>query len=370
MELPPNIVKFIELAGGNICNYQNPLFFTDMVTNSFRNKRTLEQDMEVVEYVRSNIELLTVHIKGHPIFDYFFDKAINLSGKQCFGAIVMEMVLHLRRNIINNEESAPESADILSDRTYIYRLQSNIFNHFELFKFMVAAGFDLGDESFLINSIISRGEVEKLKILEPFINLAGTAETQFPFVFATALKFGRHEVIRYLRQLKLDPSAVRFGRVLDLEHYEDNPKYVFYRSFAAVLPNLETPIVGSKQNYNDAFHAILECLPAGTPTLSTLDIWAENARLRIYSWDKLYFKEVFDILNPHLTKRIPLSHDFGEFNSDVFGREWSDRHCLIEHCLQLESRLSELEGRNSFLHQRLRIEMGEMKIDFELDNEI
>lgn len=370
MELPSKVTKFIELAGGHTSNYQNPLFFGDLITSSFR-KRTREQDMQLVDYVRMNRELLIVHIKGSPIFDYFFGKTIQLSQTakdyEFWLSVLFEMILLLRQMLIGDENrTVLGAADIFNDRSYIYRLQSTVFNHYELFRFLIAAGFDIGEEKFLVYSIISRGEVDKLKSLEPLINLKTTAVTRFQGVFATALKFGRHEVIDYLTvQLKLSPDSPAFGRVLDLEHYEDNPKYVFYRAFSAVLPNLETPIIGAKQNYREAFRKLLGF--GGSITLSTLDLWTATASSKVYSWDNLSFKDVFEVLLPHLKEHIPISHDFGEFNSIVFGREWSDRLCLIERCLQLETQVFELENKNNFLLSRLAKDT-QLEFDPEFDS--
>jgi len=113
---------------------------------------------------------------------------------------------------------------ILSDKKYVNRLQSNCRNHNHLFKYFIEeTTFDQGDREFLVYSAIARGELYKLRVL---FN-AGYDLATYRGIFDVALRYGRNEVVRYLRFThKLDPN--KYGHVLDFDNYKKDHRYIYY----------------------------------------------------------------------------------------------------------------------------------------------
>jgi len=95
-------------------------------------------------------------------------------------------------------------------------------------------------------------------------------------------------------------------------------------------------IIEGKQDYVRSLQMILKYYSYPI-TISTIETWCEVIKSKRYRWDSVNFKDILELLRPHMEKAIPLTHDFGQFNEDVFGFEWSDRKCIIEQYLHLQS---------------------------------
>lgn len=338
-ELPSKIVQFIKLAGGDHLSFNSSIFFYDLVA-SFHPKRTIEQEKELVSFIEQNPEILTYKLKKNLVFDYFFDKVTKVSHSiklYDFWLSSLIRIIDLLKDI--------DAEDILQNKTYIYRVQSNIHNHTELFDYILNyTDFYVDDPEYLTYSIIARDELNKLKILEKIFNIA-----EFKGVFDVALRFGRIRIVKYLKYtLKLDIND--YGHILEFENYTPNYRYVYYKTGLNQL-STNAAIIGSQQNYVDSIKRILESYEHKV-TVATLDIWADLARSKVNKWDKINFKEVVDVFRPYIHSSIPLSHDFKEFNYDVFGKEWSDRKCIIEYCKQLENQLDDLQQKHDYLLNR------------------
>jgi len=338
--------EFIKLAGGNNTVVRTKLFYFDLVNLYYNTKRSAEQELQLFKYTLHNPEILTMKIGENTIFNYFFDKATK-----SFNVISMyEFWQATLLSIIDIIQVLPNCDDILGDHTYIYRLQSGIIGHSGLFKYMIINGnFSIGDPDFLVYSVIARGEKEKLHTLSEILELDNIG--QFPGIFDVAVKHGRYEIIKYLvEECNIDIS--QYGKVLEFPHYPDTHKCMFYQNGLYTIDNKDIPILGSKQSYVDTIKYILNDYKYAI-TIETLQRWASAVRDKYYYWDKINFKDIIEILRPHIKEHIPLSHDFKEFNIDVFGKEWTDRECIIEYCNALEKKYSMLEERYELLYHKL-----------------
>ena len=353
--LPAKIRKFLELAGGDKLSYNSTLFFYDLVTK-FQPKRTLEQETELVNFAIKNPEILTTRIKRSLLFDFFFDKVTKVSHS-------IKLYEFWLNSLISVIEALGEidSEEIYLDKTYIYRIQSGIQNHNDLFEYLVTKSrFYLEDPEFLTYSVVARGELKKFKILSKIYDVS-----EFKALFAVALRWGRSKIIKYIRNtLELDLS--QYGRVLEFENYKHSHRYVYYRTELSQLGNNDGSVINSQQDYGEAISKVLEVYTYEV-TVNTLDIWAELVRGKHYKWDKVNYKEAVELFRPYMKRSIPLSHDFGEFNYDVFGREWSDRGCIIEYCKQLEDMNEELQQKHSYLLRQYNNLIGKTVNDYEID---
>lgn len=324
--------QFLTLAGVNPeCTQSDRLFYFDLTSLS-RYKRGLREEQELLKYVVANPQIIQMKITDdHTVFDFYFDCAIKV-------------VRHTHSDFWKNALITiigllPDDTDIMHNHSYIYRLQSGINNHNEIFKYMIeCSNFTVADMCFLVYSIIARGELEKLRIL------GGVVELEvFPAIFDVALKHGRYEILWYLID-ELEIDITKYGKVLDLPLYPTTHKLMFYRNDLSSIGNTDVPIIESKQNYEESLKTIMKTYTHQI-TINTLDAWAEVVRTKLFAWDVIDFKTIVEVLRPCMTEPIPLSHDFKEFNSIVFGREWSDRACIIEYCKNLEDRCIRLENR-------------------------
>lgn len=344
--LPLKIQQFVKLAGGDPSGaLTNSLFYFDLV-NSFRTRRTQEQEEKLLAYTMLNPEIITMKMKDHMVFEFFYDRATKVTHTPKMYDFWQSALVR----IINALQDLENSGDVLDDHTYLYRLQSGIMNHTSLFKYMITEGnFSLGEPDFLVYSIVARGELDKLRILSDVFDLDDIE--MFPAIYDVAIKHGRSEIIKYLR-FHIGLDLTKYGKVIELENYPTTHKFMFYQTGLYVIESRDTPIIGSKQNYIDTIKRVMEVYQHPI-TIKTLDCWADVTRSKTFAWDTLCFKEIVDTLRPFIKESIPLSHDFKEFNTDVFGKEWSDRACIIEYCKGLESRYTLLEQRYNALCAQL-----------------
>lgn len=341
--LPLKLQQFVRLAGGDPSGaFTNNLFYFDLV-NTFRTRRTQEQEEKLIAYTLLNPEIITMKLKNHMIFEFFYDRTTKITHPPKMYDFWQTALV----TIINALQELDDSDDVIGDHTYVYRLQSGIMNHTSLFKYMIVDGnFSVGEPDFLVYSVIVRGELDKLRILSDVFDLDNI--DMFPGIYDVAVKHGRSEIIKYLR-FHVGLDLTKYGKVMEFENYPSTHKFMFYQTGLYIIESRDTPIIGTKQNYIDTIKHVMEVYPHPV-TVKTLDCWAEATRLKTYGWDTLCFKEIVDALRPFIKESIPLSHDFKEFNTDVFGKEWSDRACIIEYCKGLETRYALLEEKFNALY--------------------
>jgi len=339
--LPPKITQFIKLAGGDPASVNSGIFFFELVS-SFKPKRTLEKEMELINYVKKNPELLTMHICKDLVFDFFFDKLTKVS----HSVKIYDFWLSALIDMIEIVKTLDDAEYIFENKTYIYRVQSGIQNHDKLFDYLINyTDFVIDDPEYLVYSIIARGELEKLKILNKQIDISN-----YIGIYDVAVKYGRSVLVRYMRfNLNIDPTE--YGKILDFANYTPNHRYIYYKTGLASFANSNAGnIINAKQDYPAAVNNILDVYKYPV-TIETLDIWADVARSKrsVYKWDHLDFGQIVEVFRPYLAQSIPLSHDFGDYNYEVFGREWSDRKCIIEYCMRLEDQNEELQEKYNLL---------------------
>lgn len=336
--LPPKIAKFIELAGGSHLYYKNPTFYYDLLTS----KRGVNKPL--VTYILENSEIITSSLKSCTIFDFFFDKVVKERSSISEYEFWLLSLLKIIKLLFTDESYR----DIVCNKIYIHKLQSGMRNHTDLFKCLIDFDFEPGEVDMLVYSVIARDELDKLMVLSDKYPVA-----KFGAIFDTALRFGRFRIINYLiNDLDLDPND--YGTILNLSNYIENHRYLYYT--AALSRSIITfgnnhSIYGSKQDYVIAIKKILETYNHRV-SLSTLDKWREIADSKIYDWEVIDFAGIVEILRPYVHEGIPLSHDFGKWNKDVFGKEWSNREHIIDYVKHLEEELAELREKYDILHDK------------------
>ena len=303
---------------------------------------TSEQSGRLFHYVRNNPSIIHELIKGRPIFDYFYEKAI--SDKTPAGTHWADYVVKIV------EHMGPTGNAIRCNRSYILRLQGTHRTHSRLFRLLLEHNFDMGDEEFLVYSIVARGELSKLRSLASLYIIE-----EYPALFDVALRYGRADIIKYfIQELGLDINS--YGKVPDFANYTDDYKYIYYRDRLppdSLAVQHSPRISGATQDYTAALELVLQHYK-GDITICTLDRWCELFRTKIYDWDTFDAGVLLNLLKARLTDPVPLTHDFGVYNRYIFGSEWSDRAPLIEYCLSLESRYNDLLERYNLLAGRLQ----------------
>lgn len=335
--MDPIVQAFIDITRPK-GNNDNSIFWTLV------NNRDSDGNAEL-DFVLGHPEVLIGKINNHLVFDYFYEKVINdrFHPKHAAGwQTVMTEVVKLV-----NDVSDPSI--IKDNKLYILRLQSTSRTMTKLFSLLIDEKFNMGDPEFLVYSIIARGELSKLEVLS-----AHYVIEDYPGVMDVAVRFGRYQMIQYFVDT-LKQNIRCYGKIMDFENYRDNPRYLYYREHIVNDVGFRhKPIVGaSKQDYPKAIKLILEEYDYPI-TCKTIDIWCAFIRGKEYIWDNVNPTETLPLLLDRVKGCIPLTKDFGEFNSVVFGKEWSDRVCLIEHCMGLERRLEELTIRYEVTLGKLR----------------
>ena len=91
-------------------------------------------------------------------------------------------------------------------------------------------------------------------------------------------------------------------------------------------------------------------------TTTTLHKWCDLILDKRNStrWDRINAETVLPIIISKIEDQVDLTEDFGPFNTLVFGFEWSDRKCLVEHCLNLQRKLDTIEERSSVIEDRYK----------------
>lgn len=275
----------------------------------------------------------------HVVYDYIYDYVLN---DKCHPTAVDDWIGHLIKATGILAGIGEKGELIKTDKRYVLNLQSGCKCHIEIFTELVENYFETGDFTFLLYTVVARGEVAKLKVLnENFDGVDGHTE-----LIDVALRYGRHIVLEYLMDvMAMSPT----GRVLEFEGIRsaDNPRLVYYYQY--IGKNFEDfgDIIGSTQDYIQCYQTIMETYEYPV-TVKTLDVWCNLARDKVkqtYKWDRIpnellvIIKNQVDSVSP-----IPISHDFGEFNSILFG-DWSNHTIVIKQHLELQEKYQRLEER-------------------------
>jgi len=288
---------------------------------------------------------LTLKINNHTVFDLFYEKVLRERYHPSHA-----------KNWHTSLETAIELVDKISDgdilkddKKYVLRLQSVSRTLTKIFDLLVSAEFDMGDPEFLVYSIISRGELCKLKILGSLYVIE-----DYPAVLDVALRYGRHNIIQYFKDT-LELDFTYYGKIMDFENYKDNPRYMYYKEHIDADDASKKAVIAgaTKQDYVASVKLILSDYQYPI-TLNTIDKWCELIKSKEYLWDKINSYEIIPLLVAKLEGELPLSHDFGEFNYLIFGSKWSDRTCLVEHCLNLQRKLEAQAIRQEVLESQLK----------------
>lgn len=291
-----------------------------------------------LEFVRTHPEVLTRKIGYYLVFDYFYEKVIGdkchpSHGKQWHETLVA---------VIDLLDLAPDPTIVKNNKKYILKLQSTCRTLISVFHAMIQHDFDMGDPEFLVYSIIARGELHKLEILSDKYVIE-----DYPGVLDVALRFGRHLIIQYFMDtMQLDIAY--YGKILDFENYVANHRYLYYKEHI-VQDRVQRPVVGV--DYISALNMILGkyIYPV---TSYTIDKWCELIRSKECVSDTVNHSDVLGLLVRKVQDQIPLTHDFKEFNTIIFGKEWSDRTCLIEYCMRLEEKVETMTDRHEVITDR------------------
>lgn len=298
-----------------------------------------------LQYVKEHPEILTMRLKHHLVFDYFYEKVVQDRCLPTQSGQWQDVLL----TVISLLNTVPDRDVVKHNKKYLLRLQGTCRTLTKIFSALVADEFEMGDPEFLVYSIIARGELTKLEILGKLYVIE-----DYPAVLDVALRYGRYAIIKWFKTaLALDIKF--FGKILDFENYKDNQRYIYYREHIAHDDTFRhKAIIGaSKQDYVQSLKLIL--VEYDYPiTCHTIDSWCDLIRSKEFVWDRINPNDVLPLLLSRLDQPMPLTRDFGEFNTLVFGHEWSDRLCLIEHCLDLQKRLEEAEARRDIIESRYR----------------
>jgi len=300
------------------------------------------------EYVVKNPETLLLKIRNHFVFDYFYEKVL---GDRCHPTESLKWQSILTK-VIELTDSIPESQILKQNKKYVLRLQSNNRSLSGIFSALIKRCFEMGDPEFLVYSIIARGEMSKLEILSKMYIIE-----DYPAVIDIALRFGRSKIIEYFKnELKVEFKYC--GKVVNFENYKDNPRYLYYREHILheTIPLTNKSVIGStKQDYVQSLNLVLSDYYYPI-TVSTLHKWCKLImdKRATTGWDRINAEVILPIIIGKIVDQIDLTEDFGSFNTLVFGFEWSDRKCLIEHCLNLQRKLDSIEERSSVIEDRYK----------------
>jgi hypothetical protein len=329
--------KFIMTINPNIDINDRNLFWN--LVNTFRSDGSKE-----LLFIREHPEILSMKIKHYTVFDYFYERVINdrchPANSEKWHDVLTEVI-----QLVN----LGSSDSLKLSKKYILRLQGTCRTLTKIFSLLVNEEFDMGDPEFLVYSIIARGEIGKLQILSELYVIE-----DYPGVLDVALRYGRHEIIKYFRD-SLELDFPYYGKIMDFENYKDNPRYIYYREHIAQDDALRNKVIigAAKQDYMSAVQLIMENYQYSI-TCRTVERWCELIRSKEFVWDKINPTEIIPLLVKQLETTLPLTHDFKEFNSLIFGQEWSDRKCLVQHCLDLRKQLDDERERKELTEARYR----------------
>jgi hypothetical protein len=292
-----------------------------------------------LHYIKEHPDILLMKIRHNMVFDYFYERAVY---ERCHPTYTVQWqdalvtVIHLLRDL-------PGSDIIKANKKYILRLQDTNRTLTNIFNALVNEGFELGDPEFLVYSIIARGELSKLLILSNLYVIE-----DYPGVLDVALRYGRDHILRYFLEIA-ELDFAYYGKILDFENYKHSPRYMYYHEhIPSEAPRPEGTVNPTKQNYIEAIEIVLKEYHYPV-TCFTIDQWCELIRSKDYRGRP---EDVISLLMSKLKGSVPLTYNFEEFNQLIFGQEWSDRKCLVQHCLNLTSKLDDLQHRYDLLHSR------------------
>lgn len=303
---------------------------------------------ELMNYVVDRPYVLGLNLDHHHmIFDYFFDYAVDDRGHPAYNQNWMEHLIE----IIGLLNGIGECGDIIkSDKRYIMRLQKNSNSYNRLFDVLFDNDFEAGDLEFLLYSVITRGEIYKLRKMFEVYSIE-----ECPGIFDIAMRYGRIKILEYLLDA-VDIDLDDYGKILNFANIEDNIKYMYYR--ANLLTDGETtrtkygPIGSTVQDYVACVKLLMNHYTFEVD-ITTLEIWCDMIRDKFYQWDVVPH-EVLLTIKEYIRDPIPMIADFGEFNGVIFGNDWSDRSFLIAHCIKLQERILYLEDRLARVEYRCR----------------
>lgn len=299
------------------------------------------------EYIVNHPETLLLKIRNHFVFDFFYEKVL---GDRCHPTDSLKWQTNLLKVI---ELTDNISSDILKqNKKYLLRLQSGNRPLTNIFSALIKRSFEMGDPEFLVYSIIARGEMAKLEIMSKMYIIE-----DYPAVIDVALRFGRSKIIEFFKK-ELKVEFKYCGKILDFENYKDNPRYLYYKEHILydVIPFRSQSIVGSvKQDYTESLNLILSDYYYPV-TVTTLHKWCNliEEKRKSNGWDVINAEFLLPIIINKIEEQISLTEDFGSFNTLVFGFEWSDRKCLVEHCLNLQKKLDMAQERSSIIEDRYK----------------
>ncbi len=352
MSAPIKIKDFIELVEGENLDQKSANFFTDLANC----KRGINKKLS--SWIIENPEVVTMRFANHYVFDYFYMKVTKVvDSLQTY-----DFWLKLLLKIIDFMDTE-ESQDIYFDHRYICNLQSGMKNHTKLFERLINSDFEAGDVEKLTHNIISRGELEKLTILNQVYKIEC-----FKGIFEYALRYGRSDILQYLTKIfDIDD----YPNIINLKKYTNDIKNIYYYSSLVEITNNtnKSSIYGSIQNHKLCFKIILGSQKS-VVDINTCKTWINVSESTIYSWERVNFSEIMEIFRPYIKQKIPLIHDFGpKYNEIIFGKEWSDRKCIIEYCLQLERNLTNLQSRYDEVVRKIGYDNDNDDLDPLLNND-
>ena len=332
-DFPEKINEFLRIAGienPQSIDLKDCLYFTHIL------RAKNGKNPKLLTYIKHNPEILTLKIKEHFVFDYFFEKVVQFRD----GVDAYKFWIETIEDVLVLLDDQDNSDDIKYDKAYICKLQSSMKSHTFLFDILINKhGFNIGEPEFLIYSVIVRGELDKLKIINDICPIE-----KYKGIFSAALRYGRYTILSYfINDLKLNIDE--YGRVLNFNNYHENIRHVYYTvSIGYMSSDYDNPkIYDSKQNYVESIKLIVNTDYDYPINKSTIFSWVEKMDNINFKWDNIEFSEIMDILRPSITEKIPLTCDFGPYNEYVFGKEWSDRASIIEYCKHLETELEEVK---------------------------
>lgn len=325
------IKTFIRLAGGNDAHLINKKYnFAQNLTYKKKGKNT-----ELVDFIVSNYNIIPESLGHSYVFDFFYDKAMDSTeniNDHKFWKDALKKVITLMP--VNHKTES-----IKRNKKYVLELQSGSRNYTDIFHLLITSRFDIGKQDFLLYSIIARGELDKLKILDKIMCIE-----HYPGIYSTAVRFGRSDMIQYLhKECKL--SLKQYGDILNLEGYVDNFRYLRYTKQLASVFYHKIPINGSKYDHVKCIDLLYEYGYSKPITVNTLNQWCSLLRNMSVHIEEVDSSSIIRKLMDHINEPVPLTMDFDEFNYFIFGPEWSDRYHIITYCQHLERKVARLEGR-------------------------
>lgn len=294
-----------------------------------------------LQYVKEHPELLLMKIRHNMVFDYFYERAVY---ERCHPTCTaswqdtLVTVVHLLRDL-------PNSDVIKANKKYILQLQDSNRTLTNIFNALLHEGFEIGDPEFLVYSVIARGELSKLLSLSSLYVIE-----DYPGVLDVALRYGRDNILRYFYEIA-ELDFAYYGKIMDFENYKHSPRYMYYHEHIGHGLGLGLglgTVNPTKQNYVEAMKIVLRDYQYPI-TCYTIDQWCNLIRIHDLCGG-VSPEDILDILISKLKGPVPLTYNFDEFNQIIFGQEWSDRKCLVQHCLNLTRKLEDLQHRYDILY--------------------